>query len=1059
MEPDVEDLHQQIADTLAVAVQWEDKCETLQEEINLINDVMYDKDQDIQVLHDKLAENNKIIQELEKNNHDLSSKPYGTFEERVTEIVEPVYRAQSMQPQFTSTPVARDNRLTHNSNLMSSPVQGQQDGFVTAGSVQSSVYGTPLGSENQTEYQSYGGEYGEHTTVFGTPMAGDADTQRGVDELQIDKLQHMLHEKEGEKHKITTEFEQLKKTADEEKKDLLAKVSKLKTLLKAKSSKIAKLEGKASVSDKEDLGSSQTVQPENDIPNSHVNVDHHNTIEVDNLKALISEKESHLCNLQGEIVSLQSQLSAKETEITQLKYQIEGYSEWHINETAGLQSSITELQTAVTEKDALLVQWQQYNDNVQSQIAYLLPFESKCLELENNMQPLQQNLTALESEKEQLQTQLDLLNGELEKEKLEFKSKEDSFSDNDEMFRQMEVRCKELEEQLTAKHDEIITKDQEVASLTDDITHIKQSNMEVTKMLHSQISGIDEERLQLKTSLEEVVQQCREKDQWLEVLDKQNKSLTERTKNLEHTLKDMENTFRENLQCIEARDYQIETLQNSLHTSQSTGGLSDSIVHERDATIQDLQQQIVHLRENLHQQGSEMQDVQMLYSTQGERLEEALEALEETSQSHVLKMEERNFKIQELEQAVHSSKEECDTLSEKLSNRETLVQELKDIILNLESSKQTLSAALLEKDSIISQFEERSLDTEEKLRKQMDTSREMQMMYNDQMERQSNMVQTMEEFTENNNKRLQEKEETIVALMKQVAALESHQHDLQSRLDYTLNNAGDSQAQLQELSNQTLHLQQSLTDSINSTQEKDQVIASLHEEMNALNSSAQSNAQIVNIMEVEMGRLRNEASEMGRLRNEASEMGRLRNEASEMQQTLQDKNLDILTLQNDCDQKTELIKQLEDQLTQEKMLFSPVQKENVVPTRSADSSFSPIEPVVTSVTKAPSYQSQPLTQDNVGQLASYFGGDNTLPSEGRGDNTLQSEGSLDWDNQTSDLDQFIVQTEHQASEAITPQQPEESTNQNDLFSTKRIDDQASVLDVSFYTLVFYIVYL
>ena len=67
IQQDDEDVHQQLEESLSVAVEWEDKCEALQEEINMINDTLVHKNTEIKTLLDKIADANAVVINLQQD--------------------------------------------------------------------------------------------------------------------------------------------------------------------------------------------------------------------------------------------------------------------------------------------------------------------------------------------------------------------------------------------------------------------------------------------------------------------------------------------------------------------------------------------------------------------------------------------------------------------------------------------------------------------------------------------------------------------------------------------------------------------------------------------------------------------------------------------------------------------------------------------------------------------------------------------------------------------------------------------------------------------------------
>ncbi|KAJ8315089.1 hypothetical protein KUTeg_007239 [Tegillarca granosa] len=342
---------------------------------------------------------------------------------------------------------------------------------------------------------------------------------------------------------------------------------------------------------------------------------------------------------------------------------------------------------------------------------------------------------------------------------------------------ELEIRVKDVQSETTYKKKTVAESEQDIS-----ISDI--------------LSAITNETSCLKLKNDEIQSQCSEKDVCLGMLDTENKNLIQRVRNLEQTVTSVQDCNREYLTNLEEKDLLISKLEESMSTMDMSYQDSEKHLVDKDSDIQNLQSQITRLKDNLHWQGNEMNNLQMLYNSQCEQSEDMLRELEECKDNNKRKLEEKDQLMADLQDKYQSLMNSCQNSETQLEENKTLVTELKSIIQELENSNE-------DKNVMIKDLKMELDNLRDTLAHQVSKTEEIQTLYTTQLEKQDEIMKSVEEFNEANQQKLQDKENDITNLLHQLSVKTS-------ALDEAEEAIRNYQASLAESTEKSQNLQEQL---------------------------------------------------------------------------------------------------------------------------------------------------------------------------------------------------------------------------------------------------------
>lgn len=554
---------------------------------------------------------------------------------------------------------------------------------------------------------------------------------------------------------------------------LNAKLSKMKTLCKAKDAKLAKLQNSSKEEENkiEESGSSATMGSVDNLSFNSSGIDsewkerivHSEVVmqlerEIEDLKDVIQSRDEEIVdgrnfavNQQEELQTLRDYLHSKEAEIFDLKERIYGWEDWYEKEFRNIEASLQTLEDTVAEKDNVIADLKEELESIKETS---LHDNAVVLQANENVthKSLEQELSKVKrlcKGKEAKIKQLEQTKKDLEEKFQKFEEEsnrqiewrqlvDDNQTENQNLRQHIETsntehlqRIKDFESMLTKQTNQILALKQNYIDLENkcrkleegselvaiELSMFKKEVFEVIKeeqefVYHEALesasspvavlSMIRKEFSHLRQSFDENFGKLKEKDLCIASLQETNESTMKKMASLEDMVYSLEKVRESHLHSLEEKETTIKSLNTQLTALQS-----DEDVKK---TICSLEGQIARLKDNLSRQGNEMQNIQMLFNSQGEELEGTLKALDEARNVRSSKMEEQDLAITHLRKRLHEEEEKCRQLSASLEVNQQSIAELQQTVQSLTEANQAWQYYYQEKENEVHLVNQRCSD-------------------------------------------------------------------------------------------------------------------------------------------------------------------------------------------------------------------------------------------------------------------------------------------------------------------------------------------------------------
>lgn len=554
---------------------------------------------------------------------------------------------------------------------------------------------------------------------------------------------------------------------------LNAKLSKMKTLCKAKDAKLAKLQisSKEEENKIEESGSSATMGSVDNLSFNSSGIDsewkerimHSEVVmqlerEIEDLKDVIQSRDEEIMdgrnfavNQQEELQTLRDYMHSKEAEIFDLKERIYGWEDWYEKEFRNIEASLQTMEDTVTEKDNVIADLKEELESIRE-----TSLQDNAVVLQANEngthKSLEQELSKLKKlckGKEAKIKQLEQTKKDLEEKFKKFEEEsnrqiewrqliDDNQTENQNLRRHIETlniehlqRIKDFESLLTKETNQILALKQNYIDVENkcrkleegselvamELSMFKKEVFEVIKeeqefVYHEALesasspvavlSMIRKEFSHLRQSFDENDGKLKEKDLFIATLHETNEATMKKMASLKDMVYSLEEMRESHLHSLEEKETTIKSLNTQLTAIQS-----DEDVKK---TICSLEGQIARLKDNLSRQGNEMQNIQMLYNSQGEELEGTLKALDEARNVRSSKMEEQDLAITHLRKRLHEEEEKCKQLSASLEDNQQSIAELQQTVQSLSEANQAWQYYYQEKENEVHSVNQRCSD-------------------------------------------------------------------------------------------------------------------------------------------------------------------------------------------------------------------------------------------------------------------------------------------------------------------------------------------------------------
>ena len=667
-------------------------------------------------------------------------------------------------------------------------------------------------------------EQQESSQLFETerPIESHIDEEEGTKETDISALKTLLEEKQAL-------FLSMQDNHQKELSALNAKLSKMKTLCKAKDAKISKLQilSKEEESKIEEISNSNTRESTDDLSLNSSGIDsewrerimHSEVVmqlerEIEDLKDVIQSREEEIVdgrnfavNQQEELQALREYVHRNETEIFELKERIYGWEDWYEKDFRNIEASVQTMEDAVAEKDNLIAM---LNDEVESLKDASLHSNTELLKAEeSDGQKTLQEITKLkklckgkEAKIKQLEQAKRDLEERIQKSEQESNSQiewrqlvEDCQNENKKMHQHIETlnsehlqRVNDFESVLSEETNQILALKQKCIDLESkcsrldeaaelvgiELNMFKKEVFEVIKeeqefMYHEALesanspvavlSMLRKEFLHLRQSFDENMAQLKEKDIFTASLKEINDTTMQKLVQLEETVQLLEESNKSSQRLIQEKDASIGNLNSKLITMQD-----DESVQQ---TITSLENQVARLKDNISRQGNEMQNVQMLYNSQGEELEETLKALDEARNVRSSKMEDQDLAITHLRKRLQEEEEKCKQFSISLEEIQQKEHGLQQSIQSLNEANQAWQYYYQEKENEIQSLNQRCSDLQAYCSQQDDKIAALEEKSNTILLEKNSSVDALSEANNSYMHQIQQKEQFIESIKRQ----------------------------------------------------------------------------------------------------------------------------------------------------------------------------------------------------------------------------------------------------------------------------------------------------
>nr|XP_022290263.1 centromere-associated protein E-like [Crassostrea virginica] len=665
-------------------------------------------------------------------------------------------------------------------------------------------------------------EQQESSQLFETerPIESHIDEEEGTKETDISALKTLLEEKQAL-------FLSMQDNHQKELSALNAKLSKMKTLCKAKDAKISKLLSKEEESKIEEISNSNTRESTDDLSLNSSGIDsewrerimHSEVVmqlerEIEDLKDVIQSREEEIVdgrnfavNQQEELQALREYVHRNETEIFELKERIYGWEDWYEKDFRNIEASVQTMEDAVAEKDNLIAM---LNDEVESLKDASLHSNTELLKAEeSDGQKTLQEITKLkklckgkEAKIKQLEQAKRDLEERIQKSEQESNSQiewrqlvEDCQNENKKMHQHIETlnsehlqRVNDFESVLSEETNQILALKQKCIDLESkcsrldeaaelvgiELNMFKKEVFEVIKeeqefMYHEALesanspvavlSMLRKEFLHLRQSFDENMAQLKEKDIFTASLKEINDTTMQKLVQLEETVQLLEESNKSSQRLIQEKDASIGNLNSKLITMQD-----DESVQQ---TITSLENQVARLKDNISRQGNEMQNVQMLYNSQGEELEETLKALDEARNVRSSKMEDQDLAITHLRKRLQEEEEKCKQFSISLEEIQQKEHGLQQSIQSLNEANQAWQYYYQEKENEIQSLNQRCSDLQAYCSQQDDKIAALEEKSNTILLEKNSSVDALSEANNSYMHQIQQKEQFIESIKRQ----------------------------------------------------------------------------------------------------------------------------------------------------------------------------------------------------------------------------------------------------------------------------------------------------
>ena len=432
-----------------------------------------------------------------------------------------------------------------------------------------------------------------------------------------------------------------------------------------------------------------------------------NKTDADKFKKLCKGKDAKLKKLEESLSKNQEILSGKEQEMEVLQRKIDDDA----HSFSSNQDNLSLLQQSISDADREKEEMRNYIDKMNSEhFQQIQHFESMLSEETNQILSLKQKVIETENRMKHMDGNAELVKIELD------------------MFK------KEVFEVI--REDQVFVLHEALESATNPVA--------IISLLRKEFS-------QTRQSLEQAQCQVKEKDSCLRSLDEENKSLMDKVSQNDEAIHAYERRINDLVMDLQENDRIMRNLTEKISRHE---GVERGIQEDKVTEVRNLEAQITRLKDNLSRQGNEMQNLQMLYNSVSEQLEDTQRALDEASNLKSEKMEEQETAIKNLRERVHELGAANNELEDRVLQKDAILDELQQIIKDMDDANSLNHKTLSEKESEIQDLQ---TAIQEK-----DSSLEVQQEKCNMLEKEREaMKKSMQEFNEANVMKMEEKESAV----------------------------------------------------------------------------------------------------------------------------------------------------------------------------------------------------------------------------------------------------------------------------------------------------------